>query len=415
MNIGELFVKIGIKGGKESVATMAQLKNTTVATKAAMLGLVVAFAKMSQEARKFAMNLEVFEANTGLSGNTLQKMSWQAAQAGVSLENLAGTLQSIQSMSKQIALGEGNIKPFQMLGIDSQQDPVKILNDIGNAIRRNQKDPAMIRQIVEDFGISNELYYALLQKQTEELDEQFILKQQDKEALVKLNQEWYKLWWYVKQIGIKSQGFLAHVALPLVKATASVVKFVGELIIGYAEIARENKDVQKSMMIIAIAAAAVAAALFPVTASLIGIALICEDIYGYFTGKDSILGRMIEWIKSGQILKDIFMTIAEIMRSISNALFGRRITKKIADFLSNKDASGVPQGPFKPFAGLNGGLFDFAKPSFAGLPGGFNITQYNNANFLSRGAKEDAEAAGSFVKDAAVDNAAMQESDLNQG
>ena len=414
MNIGELFVKIGIKGGKESIATMSQLKNTTVAAKAAVLGLVVAFAKMSQEARKFAMNMEVFEANTGLSGQTLQKMSWQAAQAGVSLENMAGTLQTIQSMSKQIALGEGNIKPFQMLGIDSQQDPVKILNDIGNAIRRNQKDPAMIRQIVDDFGISNELYYALLQKQTEELDKQFLLKDEDKEALVKLNQEWYKIWWYVKQIGIKSQGFLAHVALPLVKAVGSVVKFVGELIIGYAEIARESKEFQKSMMIVALALAAVAAALFPVTASLIGIALICEDIYGYFTGKDSILGRMIEWIRSGQILKDIFMTIGEIIRSISTALFGRKFTKKAADFLMNRDQNGVSKGIPNPF-GISGNIFDFAKPSLAGVPGGFNITQYNNANFLSRGAKEDAETAGSFVKDAAVDNAAMQESDLNQG
>ena len=121
MNIGDLFVRIGIKGGSASVSTMKQLQSTALATKAAMLGLVVGFAKMSQEARKFAMNMAVFEANTGLSGERLQKMSYMAAQAGVSLENLGDTLQNLQSMSKQIALGDGNLRPFFMLGINPHQ------------------------------------------------------------------------------------------------------------------------------------------------------------------------------------------------------------------------------------------------------------------------------------------------------
>ena len=412
MKIGELSVDIKVKGGTQSVATMKQLQTTALAAKAAVIGLVVGFAKMSQEARKFAMNMAVFEANTGLSAQNLQKMSFMAAQAGVSLDDLSGTLQNLQSMSKEIALGGGNLRPFFMLGINPHQDPVKILNQIGAAIRRNEKNPAMLRHIVEELGISNELYYALLQGQTEELEEQYVLKKEDQEALVKLNKEWYKLWWYVKQIGIRSQGFLAHVALPILKAVTSIVKFVGELVIGYGEIARESVDFQKSLTIIAMLIAAIAAYMFPFTAGLIAVALICEDIYGYFTGKDSITGRMLEWIKSGQILKDVFMTIAEILRGISKFFFGAKTTKKIFDFLENKDESGAAKTPwFSKGGSLMPDLLDLANP-LAGIMKGFNLTQNNNAYFVSRGAQEDAETAGAFVRESAVSDAAMQSPEL---
>lgn len=416
MKIGELAVDIKIKGGTQSVATMKQLKTTALATKTAMLAMVVAFAKMSQEARKFAMNMAIFEANTGLSAQTLQKMSFMAAQAGVSLDNLAGTLQNIQSMTKQIALGEGNLRPFTMLGISPYQDPVKIINQIGAAIRRNQKDPAMLRQIIDDFGISNELYYALLQGQTEELEEQYILKKEDQEALVALNKEWYKLWWYVKQIGIRSQGFLAHVALPLLKAMTNLAKFAGELVIGFGEIAQKSASVEKAIAGIGIVVAGILAYMFPITAGMIAIALICEDIYGYFSGKDSITGRMEQWINSGQILKDVFMTIWEILRSISKFFFGAKTTKRIFDFMEGRDESGAKVTSWEErMKGLLPDFTDFASLGLAGAAGGMSVTQYNTANFVARNAQEDAQTAGGMFSEAAVDDTALQNPDVSRG
>ena len=139
MQIGELFVKIGIKGGKESVATMSQLKATTLATKAAVIGAVVAFAKMSQEARKLAMELDVFEKTTGLSGDSLQKLSYRASAAGVSLDSLDGTLQSIQQRVTDISLGQGDIYPFQMWGIGLNRDPIKVLDQIAAKLGKTKK------------------------------------------------------------------------------------------------------------------------------------------------------------------------------------------------------------------------------------------------------------------------------------
>ena len=133
------------------------------------------------------------------------------------------------------------------------------------------------------------------------------------------------------------------------------------------------------------------------------------DGYGYFNGKDSITGRMAEWISSGQILKDVFMTIAEILRSISKFFFGAKTTKKIFDFMEGKDENGVK----KAGGGWSVGqaLQDLGNTSMMGIPG-INLTQDNTANFLARNAQKDGEAAGEFAKKSAVEDATMQRHEL---
>lgn len=415
MQIGSLFIKIGIKGGKESVATMGQLKNTTLATKAAVVAAVVAFAKMSQEARKLAMNLDIFEKTTGLSGGTLQKMSYQAAAAGVNLSDLDSTLQTIQQRMIDISLGQGDIAPFQLWGIGLDKDPTKVLDQIAEKINVLQKkSPAMAAKMARDFGLSNSMLYYMLNKQTEQIDGQYLLKRKDKEMLVALNREWYKLLWYVKQISVRSQGFLSYVALPIVKALVRIVKSVGEIVISFGEAVKYSKGLQKTLAVIGLLVAAILAWCFPITAAIIGIALVLEDVYGYFTGKDSITGRMIEWIKSGQIIKDIFMTIAEILRTISNMLFGRKFTRAVSRLLNivpsmaqeaingqaNKEGGqGIPGlsgvRAFKPFQFIPN-VADFAKPNIVGGRS-LNVTQNITAQFEQRSAAEDGERVGELT------------------
>ena len=431
MQIGELFVKIGIKGGKESVATMAQLKATTLATKAAIIGAVVAFAKMSQEARKLAMQLDVFEKTTGLSGDSLQKLSYRAAAAGVSLDGLDGTLQSIQQRVTDISLGQGDIYPFQMWQIGLNRDPIKVLDQIAAKLKVLQKEnPAMAAKMASDFGLSNATVYMLLNEQTEELNKQFLLKEKDKEALVELNREWYKLLWYVKQIAIRLQGTFAHVALPIVKACVSVVKLFGEMLISITDIVQESKWLQKTLAIIGLMIVAAAAYFFPITAALIAIVLIVTDIYGYMTGKDSITGRMIEWIKSGEAIRDIFVAIKELVMFILDKLPMFRIPKEIGKFLNNgakqfasQFLPGQENGVFtkggkkslfpvlNPFGNFPN-MFDFAKPNIAGNKGGVNIVQHNTAEFVARSAAEDGEAAGEMFGKCAWSNAALQKPEL---
>lgn len=433
MQIGSLEVKIGIKGGKESIATMNQLKTTTLAAKAAIVAAVVGFAKMSQEARKLAMNLDVFEKTTGKSGVALQKMSFQAAAAGVNLSNLDSTLQSIQQSIIDISLGEGNIKPFQRWGIGLNKDPEKVLDQIGKKLRELEKtSPALASKMARDFGLSNQMMYFLLEEQSKERNHQFLLNKKDKEALVQLNKEWYKLLWYVKAIAIRSQGFLAHVAIPVVKMMKSLVKTFGEIAIWWGQFLESSKNAQKVLFVIGLLVAAVAAYFFPITASLILIVAAVEDIYGFLTGKDSITGRMIEWVKSGEILKAIFLTIAEIIRNISNMIFGRKFTRKITDILQNKDENGTPHplgeevakkmttggvskllSPSSIVNDMATGKASLLRPNIPGVGKTFNIVQHNQAVFEDKGNNLDnAETAGEYNKSSLVSDTEMQQYEL---
>lgn len=432
MNIGSLFVKIGLKGGKESVAVMDQLKNATLKTKLAALGAVVAFAKMSQEARKLAMNLEVFETATGISGDALQKMSFRAAAAGVSLDNYGDTLQRIQQMTMDIARGEGNIAPFAINSIGISKDPIKVLDQIQARLKQfHATDPARAAQLAQDFGLSNEMMYALLQGQTEEIQEQWLLKSKDKEALVTLNKEWYKLWWYVKQIGIRLQGFLAHIAIPIVKSATQILKMVGEITIGVGEWIQKTEWVKYLLGLITAAVLALLVYLFPIYASVIMIALAVEDIYGYFNGKDSIIGGMIEWIEKGELLKSIFLTIGEIIRNIVKFLFGPKAAKAL-DIIHQKASEYTPEvvknsaesGLRKTFSmmtnplGATFDMFKSAKPALATAGrGNWNLVQHNIANFISSGDPvKDGEAAGAYNKTSAeVSDATFQSAEASRG
>ena len=397
-----------------------------------MIGLVIAFAKMSQEARKLAMNLDVFETATGISGNALQKMSFRAAAAGVSLDNYGDTLQRIQQMTMDIARGEGDVSPFFRNAIGISKDPIKVIDQIQARLKQfHATDPARAAQLAQDFGLSNEMMYALLKGQTEEIEEQWLLKAKDKDALVTLNQEWYKLWWYVKQISVRLQGFLAHIAIPIVKAATQMLKMVGEITIGIGEWLQRTKWVKYVLALILTAVAAVLAYMWPLTAGIIFIALALEDVYSYFTGKDSITGKMLEWIDSGNVLKSIFMTILEIIRSIIDLIFGPKAAKGF-DELNRKVSAAIPQvvkdnadTPLKTAANiiknpLKGG-FDIGKaaiPALASAGGGvWNLVQHNVANFLSSGDPvQDAEAAGTYNRESAeVSDATFQNSEASHG
>ena len=111
------------------------------------------------------------------------------------------------------------------------------------------------------------------------------------------------------------------------------------------------------------------------------------------------------------------MTIAEVLRSISKFFFGAKATKKIFDFFGGKDAtSGAHVGFGTNLKSLLPNVTDFAPLGIAGAAGGMTLTQHNVANFISRGAREDAEAAGAFASEAAaVDSSAMQNPELSRG
>lgn len=308
--IAELFAIIQLKGGKESISAMKGLLDVTVAAKSALTQNLEVLYKWSEAAREAAMNLEIYHTNTGLSGEQLQEMSYKAAQAGVSIEQLSGQIQKIQQMSKDIELGQGDAKPFQLMEIDPRQNPIDILDELSEKLRSlHQYDPARAKQMAGMFGISDRMFYSMLDENTEQMNKQFLLTEKEQKALVQLNKEWNKVWFYIKQIGLKLQGMGSVLQSQFVKILLNAVQGLGEILTRVSDLIGANETLRNVLLAIG---AVILAYFFPWIAILAGIALALEDIYVFFQGGDSVTGQIVEWCKQSERFQKIWLGIKTV-------------------------------------------------------------------------------------------------------
>ena len=337
MTVAELVAKISLKGGKESVATMQGLLKSTMATKVALLGAVTALYKFTEAARQQAMMLDMYQVNTGLSAEQLQKLGFNAAKAGVSMRELGGTIQHIQQMQTDFLLGKGNNSAFQWLGLDARQDPISQLNIIGQKLRylHNTGNAALAKNFAGQLGISDSVYYAMITGTTEELSKQFIITQKEQKMLMKLNAEWNKLWFYIKQISIKFFAFTAGLQTRFLRVFTYILERATLLSERIMDMARNSKAFKNTLIGIGIAVAAVVAVFHPWLAILTAVGLILDDIFAYFQGEDSVTGAIVNWVKNSETLqgiwtaiKNIFETIRDVIKDIvafSQTDFGKAI------------------------------------------------------------------------------------------
>lgn len=328
MTIAELVAKISIKGGNESIKTtkalninFTQMAKKAMASAAAIGAGVTALYQFTKVAREAAVAMDMYQQFTGLSGQNLQKLSYLAAQSGVGMKELSGTIQSIQQMSKDIALGRGNIAPFQMLGISPDQDPTVILDKVGQKLRALSKtDPGMAMTMARDFGLSEEMYYALLMNETEEMNKQFLLTEKEQKQLVKLNKEWNKVWFYIKQITIKLRGLGVEWQTKFVKLLLRAVQGFGELATRVYDFVLASEKAQKILKVLAVIALAISAYFIEWLAPLLIIGVILEDIFTYFEGGDSVTCAIIDWIKSSETLKSTWETFKDVIMMVIDVL-----------------------------------------------------------------------------------------------
>lgn len=401
--IAELFAIINLKGAKESVASMKSLLDVTVATKNALTQNLEVLYKWSEAAREAAMGLELYQMTTGLSGEQLQEMSYKAAQAGVSINELGGQIQRIQQMTKDIQLGQGDYKPFQLMEIDPNQNPIDILDELSEKLRSlYQYDPARAKQFAGMFGISDNMLYSMLDESNEQMNQQFLLTEKEQKALVKLNKEWNKVWFYIKQIGIKLKGMGSVLESEFVKILLNAVQGLGELLTRFSDLINTSESFKNLL----IATGIVLAAVFSPWLLLLGaIALALEDIFVYFQGGDSITGQIVEWIKQSEHFSRVWEGVKTIFQGIQSLFEGLKavwegyigpmivgmnelVDGKLGSIVMK--ALDVALNPMSTALETIGGVRE--------LVSGGSSNQTNNVSFVSSGdVREDQQAASDFI------------------
>ena len=271
MNIGELFVTLGIKGEglgtlKEVGKAIADLPIDAAAAIAGMAGISFELSKMAEEAMRTAVSFQMFSSETGLSWQELQKWQIVAEQANVSAESVSSSISALQRNLAEIRLGRGNIAPFQMLGINPNQDAFGVIRQLRNRIKG--LNPAMATNLVSQMGLSPDMMHVL-----QLTDKQFT---EFANHVHGLNERQYKDFLQAREI--------------LVQWGQTFRFAMFDVVSHFTEAVEKSLQFKEALTAIGVVALGLAAYFFPVTAAIAALILVMDDLAVYSTGGKSLTG-----------------------------------------------------------------------------------------------------------------------------
>ncbi len=274
MNIGELFVTLGVKGQglgtlKDIAKTISNLPVDAAAAIAGMAGISLELGKMAEEALATSVAFQAFSNQTGLSWQELQRWQLVAEQANVSAQAVASSISTLERNLAEIRLGRGNISPFQMLGIGvgPGQNAFTVIEQLRQRIKG--LNPAQATNLISQMGLSPDMMNVLRLT-----DRQFGEFASHIHGInEKQQQDFLKAKLTIVQLGEAFRYTMFGIVSDLTEAWEKVSQF---------------KDILKQLGIIALGAAAY---FFPITASIAALILVLDDLAVYFIGGHSLFGE----------------------------------------------------------------------------------------------------------------------------
>ena len=279
------------------------------------------------------------------------------------------------------------------------------------------------------------MYYVLLKGGNDQLNKQFILTQKEQQALVDLNKQWNQFWYYIKQIGIKLSGVSAVLQTRFVKMMTNALQLVGEVLVKLFKII----DAHKSLKFLVLAIGTLVAWYFAPWLVVLGaIALVLDDIMGYFDGRDSITGRLVNWAKKSKEFQDtikgitiLFRTLVWTIQKIGEGIENSHlldVLKLMMKFYETDLGKRVLESALKSAnllmnpVGAMGGAYNELQPLAAGAASALNDytqSQINNNVKIdyvgSENAKRDGLDLGNTLVGVLVNNATRQNPYLKFG
>lgn len=114
MKIADLFIGLGVKGDDQAGkavnkvdAAMKELITSSLGAKIGIAGVVYAIKELMNKAETMGTSLTQMKALTGLNITTIQQWQYSMEQAGVSAEETAGSIKTIQKNIASMSLGSG--------------------------------------------------------------------------------------------------------------------------------------------------------------------------------------------------------------------------------------------------------------------------------------------------------------------
>lgn len=212
-------------------ATREAAQKGALAIGAFTAGLVA----MAVTAARTAQTLRNFTTATGLSAQEMQRWSAQARILGADGNEMLQTVKAIQSNMARIALGEGDIAPFQFFGIppDIRKDTFEFMEELRARIQSVGDNPAalaIVREMAGRLGISDDIFQ-MLRRQRKELDRSLFLTESEVNSIDDMRMSWSRV---AQAIGAFKDKFIAAFAEPL-QAAAKVLEFITVRLVRFVE------------------------------------------------------------------------------------------------------------------------------------------------------------------------------------
>lgn len=414
------FASLGFLGKLTDIVGKANM------VRLAILGVVAAMVKLTQNAADASEHLFKFSLNTGLSTTNLQRWQHQAEQVGVSADEVAGSFAALQQKAMDIQLGQGDARAFQLSGVSWFADAETQLGQIEKMLAT--RPAAMGTKLAMDMGLSEDMITFLrLRSQLKPADKGLILSPDEIKELKDFSIEFKATLAAFQNAMRKIGALILPITRPLINLANRLMKVGVEL----SKWVAESKKFQMVLGALGVAAAILAIKLFPVTAVVLAISaaigavlLIIDDVATFIRGGDSVTGLLWEGLKSGfktvisEIKKDWTVLIDWFVQGIGKLIdiIVSPILKvlELVGVLQNVDYTGaekalssgwqsVKQIDGSTFTGLWDKLGDFFSPIAPAISGGPMLpagasSVNQNVQINVNGAKEPAAVANEINK-----------------
>lgn len=301
MKIGEFFVQLGAKADttslKDFAKTIGDLPLDVASAITALAGIEYELTKVAAQAIETAVSFQMFTSQTGLSWQELQKWQIVAEQANVSTEDVASSVSALERNMAEIRLGRGNIAPFQMLGIGVNQNAFGVLQQLRERIKG--LNPATATNMITQMGLSPNMIR--------------VLRLSD--------QEFKNFADHVHGLTERQVGDFLEAKQALVQFGQTFRFMMFDVVSHFTEAIKKSLQFKEIIIGLGIVLAGLAIYFFPITAAIVGLLLLMDDLAVYFTGGKSVFGLMIEGMKElGKEMANSFKSIQGIGQLTALAL-----------------------------------------------------------------------------------------------
>lgn len=380
--------------------------NGFVASATKMLAGVAIVSKLKDMTNSFielGSNLSQFSQQTGISVESIQILGNTLEHFGGNVETAKSSLLSLNSSIEQAKWGQGSlIEVSRKYGLQlfntngTMKNSEQLLKSIANTMSNYSKSTQM--EIGKALGLDNSLI-ALLQSGSKEIDN--LMSKSSKYGIMSAKDT--KAMAQFKSTLIEIRQVMSSVGMVIIRYITPPLKAMVNGIRAFVDMVAQNKR------IVIVALTAIGVALTPIIASLgsmavasaiafapfliavgviTAIALIVEDIWGYFQGADSVTGELVkkfpalkaplEVIRNIVIgIKDAFLFIVDTLRNFTFKAWLDDL-KGIATYLQSL----LPDWLVKFFGGDNSGGIDtkITTPPVVANPATYTNTNNRNIN-----------------------------------